>query len=61
MRTTIWVPDDVIKDMKEAAWRKRLSLSRYLVGLHVGDVVEKVAPAVKVDVGFYPQPKGGKK
>ena len=63
MRTTIWIPDEVIKEMKEEAWRQRKSLSGYLVGLHTGGVVKKsVAPIGKEVVGFFnPQPKGGKR
>jgi len=38
MKKTIWVPDELVEGIKEAAWRERKSVSSYLVGLHCGAV-----------------------
>lgn len=34
MRTTIYIPDDLVDEIKEAAWREKISVSGYLIGLH---------------------------
>jgi len=61
MRTTIWIPDEIVQGMKDEAWRRRISLSKYLVSLHVGKGCQtKVAPVAEEADGFFrPQPKGG--
>ena len=56
MRTTIWIPDELAKDMKEEAWRQRKSLSAYLVGLHKGTqwgsggVKKEILKPVELDI-----------
>jgi hypothetical protein len=34
MRINIWIPDDLIEGVKESAYKKRKSVSQYLVDLH---------------------------
>lgn len=34
MRTTIYIPDDLVEGIKEKAWSLKLSVSGYFVNLH---------------------------
>lgn len=34
MRTTIYIPDNLIDEIREEAWKQRLSVSKYLIHLH---------------------------
>jgi len=63
MRTTIWIPDDIVGEMKDEAWRRRVSLSKYLVDLHLRNkgYREGVKSPADSAVYFKPMPKGGKR
>ena len=43
MKVTIWVPDDLVQGIKDAAWGSRKSVSGYLVDLHKSEVIKNNA------------------
>lgn len=46
-RITICGPDKIIEDIKETAWKLRMSVSRYMINLHAMQQAEKYPDAVR--------------
>lgn len=34
MKVMIWIPDNLVDEVKDAAWKSKMSVSNYLVSLH---------------------------
>lgn len=49
MRVNIWIPDDLMEGVKEAAWEMRASVSGYLVALYLGNKpIQEVKEKLKI-------------
>ena len=42
MRVNIWIPDELIDSVRDAAHGERKSVSGYLVGLHLREVSKNI-------------------
>jgi len=60
MRTTIYVPDELVDGLKESAWVSRKSVSEYLLDLHKAAMIDsnfKYKDAKEIKKEMTPQEK----